>query len=58
MNWQRRHEELLDELNEVAGKRVYDFYRDTAHLTGAKLARAVELNRLNDIAVANYYRKG
>lgn len=57
MNWQREHERLLDELNKVAGKIVYDFYRDTAHLTGEKLARAVELNRLNDIAVANYYRK-
>lgn len=47
----------MDELNEVAGKKVYDFYRDTAHLTGERLARAVELNRLNDVAVARYYGK-
>ena len=57
MNWQREHERLLDELNKVAGRHVYDFYRDTAHLTGEKLELAKRINAANDHAVAIYYMK-
>lgn len=57
MNWQREHERLLDELNAVAGRRVYNFYRDTAHLTGEKLELAKRINAANDHAVAMYYKK-
>lgn len=56
MNWQRKHEQLLDELNALAGRRVLQFARDTAHLTGKNLVRANELNDLNSLAVQMYYK--
>lgn len=57
MNRQAEHERLLDELNALAGRHVYDFYRDTAHLTGEKLELAKKLNAENDLAVDLYYKR-
>lgn len=57
VNWQEKHEEILDGLNALAGKVVRQFDKDTAHLSPDDLDLARFLNRLNDIAVENYYKK-
>jgi hypothetical protein len=57
VSWQREHERLMDELNTLAGCKVYNFARDTAHLTGEQLEHARLLNELNGIAVENYYKE-
>lgn len=56
-NWQKEHEHLLDNLNLLAGRRVQDFERDTAHLRGLALWAARALNERNTVAVANYYKE-
>lgn len=57
INWEKRHEQILDELNALAGRQVQQFDRDTAHLPPPLLARARELNEENDYAVQKYYER-
>lgn len=58
INWQRRHERILAELDALAGKKVQQFDRDTAHLSPEDLAYANVLNGYNSEAVQNYYAEG
>jgi hypothetical protein len=53
--YQRIHEELLDELNVLVGVRVRNFEEDTVHITSLQYARAQVLNARNTDSVRKYY---
>ena len=57
VNWQKVHEDRMDDMRIIAGRPVKQLERDIAHLDERSKNEIRLINELNTTAVHNYYEE-